>query len=85
MNDMMNVYDTQCVKSVTIQSYSDPHFSRIPHSDWILRISPYSVQRRENVEKIRTSITANTDIFKRANDLVTDIGVCGSSGTNFSP
>ena len=34
------------------------HFSRIlPHSGWILRISPYSVQMRENAGKMRTRIT----------------------------
>ena len=38
-----------CVKSVRIPSYSGPRFSSIfPHSDRILRISPYSVQLREN-------------------------------------
>ena len=29
----------------------------------ILRISPYSVRMRENVGKMRTRITANTDTF----------------------
>ena len=41
-----------CVKSVRIQSYSGPHFSRIfPYSDWM----------RENAGKMRTKITPNKD------------------------
>ena len=53
-------YNTHCVKSVRIWSYSGPHFSRIfPH----LGISLYSVQMRENAEKMRTRITLNTDAF----------------------
>ena len=39
-----------CVKSVGIQSYSGPHFSRIitEYGD-IRSISPYSVRMRENL------------------------------------
>ena len=34
--------ETHCVKRVRIQSYSDPHFSRIfPHLDWIWRDTEY--------------------------------------------
>ena len=52
--------DGHCVKSVRIQSYSGPHFSRMfPHLD----IFPYSVLIRENVGKMRTRITLHTDLF----------------------
>ena len=41
-----------------------PAFSRIWTEDGeILRISPYSVQMRENLGKMRTRITPNTDSF----------------------
>ena len=57
-----------CVKSVRIRSYSGLHFSRIfPHSDWIQRIqciSPYSVRMWENVGKIQTEISPNTESFQ---------------------
>ena len=46
-----------------------PTFSRIrtdcifPHSCWIRRDTPYSVQMRGNAGKMRTRITPNTDTF----------------------
>ena len=40
------------MKSARIRSYTE-----------LLRISPYSVQMRENVGKMRTRITPNTDTF----------------------
>ena len=43
-----------CVKSVRIWSYSGPHFCHI-----LL----YSVRMRENTEKMRTTITPNTETF----------------------
>ena len=58
------------VKRVRILTYSGPHFSRIfQHSDWIRRdnMSPYSVQMRENLGKMRTRITQNTDSFYAVN------------------
>ena len=58
-------YKWHYVKTVRIRSYSGQHFSRIfPHSDWIRRgISPCSVRMRENVGKMLTRITPNTDSF----------------------
>ena len=63
--DIQSSYkDLHCIKKVRIRSFSDPHFSRIfSHSD---RISPYSVQMRENQGKVRTRITLNTDSFYAA-------------------
>ena len=56
--------DRQSVKRVSIRSYSALYFSWIfPHSDWIQRDSPYSVQMRENPGKMQTRITPNTDSF----------------------
>ena len=53
-----------CVKSVRIQNYSGTHFSRIWTEYGKTRsISPYSVQMRENAEKMRTRITPNTENF----------------------
>ena len=41
-----------CVKSVRIQSYSGPHFSRILlHLDWIRRYAPYLSVLGTNAEK----------------------------------
>ena len=63
--DIQSSYkDLHCIKKVRIRSFSDPHFSRIfSHSD---RISPYSVQMRENQGKVRTRITLNKDSFYAA-------------------
>ena len=53
-----------CVKRVRIRRYSGPHFSCIRTEYGVtLRISPYSVRMRENVGKMRTRITQNTDTF----------------------
>ena len=56
-----------CVKRVHIRSYSCPHFSRISRNwteyEEIRIISPYSVPMRENVGKMGTRITPNTDSF----------------------
>ena len=53
-----------CIKSVHILSYSGQHMWRISlDSDWILRISPYSVRMWDNARKMRTRITPNTDTF----------------------
>ena len=44
--------------------YSELFWSAFsPHSDWMLRISQYSVRMRENAGKMRTGITPNTDTF----------------------
>ena len=54
-----------CVKRVRIRCYSGPHFpafSRI-RTEYGDRISPYSVQMRENAGKMRTRITPKTDTF----------------------
>ena len=55
------------VKSVRIQSYSGPHFSRIfgihTKCGEIRSNSPYSVRMRENAEKVLTRKTPNTDTF----------------------
>ena len=49
------------VKSVRIQCYSGPHFSRIfPHSDWI-RKDGVSLRIQSECGKMRTRITPNTD------------------------
>ena len=56
-----------CVKNLPIRSYSGPYFSCIfLHSGGIRRdtsISPYSVRMWENVGKMQTRITPNTDAF----------------------
>ena len=40
-----------CVKNVRIQSYSGPHFPVFGLNTEILRISPYSVRKRENTDQ----------------------------------
>ena len=65
------IYIIDCVKSVRIRSYSGTHFSRIfSHSDWVkyksveiinLVESLFKVRMQENVGKMRTRITSNTD------------------------
>ena len=59
-----------CAKIVRIWSYPGPHFSRIrTEHEEIRSISPYSVQMRENAEKMRTRITPNTDSFYACRNL----------------
>ena len=53
---------SHCVKRIRIRSYSGRHFFRIfPHLDWIRRDTP--VRMRENLGKMQTRITPNTDSF----------------------
>ena len=54
----------QCVKSLRIRSYSDPHFPAFG-----LNTERYGVSLRIQPEcrKMRTRITPNTDIFHAVN------------------
>ena len=59
---ILGVYKPYCVKSVHIRTYSGLHFSRIwTEYGEIRSISPYSVQMRENVGKMRIRVTPNTE------------------------
>ena len=50
----MSCTDVRCAKSVRIRSCYGQHFPRI---------FPYLVRMRENVGKMRTRITPNTDTY----------------------